>query len=259
MTAEVLRRALRDAEVDISDADDGKVMARVRQGLRARTAALDLTECLERLTDGDDQRSAAAAFARGVHAVLAEPMGDAGASLTFEDAARTVLPSIEAPDFRAGVDAAGGDPPFTTGFPSGLIVVYRVELDHGIRLLTIDQVEGWGCTGDRLDKAALSILFHRSWEVRFEPTAETPGVSEFKVGDGLDGARVLMMNQWGYDHVRDAALFSLPQVDRFLLSTDVTDAGRDALDELTKARFASSNRPLSLEIFRFERGRIVGR
>ena len=68
----------------------------------------------------------------------------------------------------------------------------------------------------------------------------------------------LMMNQWDYDRVRDSALFSLPECDTFLFSSDVSDEGAAALRKLTFGRHASSKRPLSLDIFRFERGHIVG-
>lgn len=260
MSAGQLRRALEIAEVHVTGEGDD-VVAHVRSGLRARRANLALAGLAAgwQALSADHARAAALGFARGVHAVLAEPKGDAGAQLTFEDAARTVLPSIEAPHFRMGALAAGGDEPFTTVFPGGLSVAYRVELDHGIRLLTEAQVQSWGCTGDRLDKAAMSILFHRSWDAPFRPTPERPEIYEFDVGDGLDGARVLMMNQWGYDYVRDGAVCSLPGVDSVLLSTDTSDGGVAALAKLTAARFASSSRPLSDAIFRFERGKILGR
>jgi uncharacterized protein YtpQ (UPF0354 family) len=260
MSAEDTLRALRDAEVEVKEIDEGHVSVRVREGLRARTATLDLPVWVERLAGQPDEarRAAHTAFARGVYAVLAEPKTDAGSSLTFEESARTVLPSIEAPFFNVGVESASGSAPFTTPFPGGLSVIYRVELDHGIRLLTAAQVAQWGCTADRLAKAALSILFHRSWDAPFVPTPETPDVYEFRVGDGLDGARALMMSQWDYDRVRDAALFSLPECDTFLFSSDMSGAGEDALRKLTIARSASSTRSLSTEVFRFERGHIVG-
>ena len=260
MSADDVVRALRDAEITVKEVDDDHVSVRVREGLRARAATLHLPTWVGRFAEQPEaaRRGARTAFARGVYAVLAEPKGDAGASVTFEESARTVLPSIEAPFFHEGVAGARGDTPFTTPFPGDLAVVYRVELDHGIRLLTSAQVAEWGCTADRLSKAALSILFHRSWDAPFAPTPEAPSVWEFGVRDGLDGVRALMMNQWDYNRVRDTALFSLPECDTFLFSEDASESAKAALRDVTFVRYASSSRPLSADIFRFERGQIVG-
>ena len=260
MSAEDIVRALRDSEVQVKEVEFDHHAVSVQKGLKARSATLFLPVWVERFAAEPDatRRASLTAWARGIYAVLVEPKGDAGASLTFEDAARTVLPSVEGPFFRAGMECAKGTAPFATPFPGDLAVVYRVELDHGVRLLTEEQVAAWGVTPDRLAKAALSILFHRSWDAPFLPTPESAAILEFGVRDGLDGARALMMNQWDYDRVRDSALFSLPECDTFLFSSDVSDEGAAALRKLTFGRHASSKRPLSLDIFRFERGHIVG-
>lgn len=257
--ADILR-VFEAAELAIVSSDDSSATVRVHTGLRAKSATIAFDTLQEMLVEipAESRRGALASFARGLYGVLGEPKKSRGMELNFEEAAKTVLPSVEGPLFSAGALAAGGDAPYLSKFPGDLSVAYWVELDLGIRVLTGKQIAEWGCTDDRLAKAALSILFHRSWDAPFGATSEEGGIEEFKVGDGLDGARVLMMNQWGYDRVRDAALFALPESDRFLFSPATDDAAVADLRELAGKRYASSSRPLSLEVFRFERGRIVG-
>ncbi|MFT6398596.1 MAG: hypothetical protein ACJAYU_003355 [Bradymonadia bacterium] len=257
--ADILR-IFESAELSIVTTDDASVTVQVHSGLRAKSATVEFRVVLEMLESAaaEQQGGALSSFARGLYGGLAEPKNSKGSELLFEDAAKTVLPSIEGPLFAAGAVAAGGAEPYLSPFPGELSVAYWVELDLGVRVLTTPQINAWGCTDDRLAKAALSILFHRSWEAPFVATPEQGTIEEFKVGDGLDGARVLMMDQWDFYRVRDAALFALPESDTFLFSAGTDEDAQTALQELAQRRYLSSKRPLSTGVFRFERGKIVG-
>ncbi len=257
--ADILR-VFESAELVLANSDADTATVQVHTGLRAKKTSVEFEVLRGMLGEIEEaaRPGALSSFARGLYGALAEPKNSKGADLLFEEAAKTVLPSIEGPLFTAGVAAADGEAPYLSAFPGDLSVAYWVELDFGVRVLPKSQIETWGCTDDRLAKAALSILFHRSWDAPFAATPEQESIEEFRVGDGLDGSRVLMMDQWDFYKVRDAALFALPESDTFLFSAGTDDTAEAALKQLAAQRYASSNRPLSTGVFRFERGRVVG-
>lgn len=252
-----LVQALRAAEVDVTAAGD-MLRARVVPGMRGRVAELENTvpgpiAALPTTA----QRAALTAFARGVYAALAEPKRSGGDTLEFNDAARTVLPSIEGEHFATGVRAAGGDAPYVSAFAPGLVVTYSVELDLGVRLLSADQVAAWGATDERLAKAALSILFHRSWDYAFRPS-EHEGVRSFDATDDLNAARILMLSQSHYEDVRDGALVAIPSPGTLLLCRENDDAALARMKAAAEAEFTAAECPLSPAVFAYERGRFAG-
>lgn len=251
--------ALEAAEVSLSRPTDTSVTARVFPGIRGVQTEVPLT--WPDAAPGDsydaadlDHRIAVASYARGIAAALAEPRRSKAEDMPFTDAARTILPSIEGPLFAAGVELVGGGTPFLTPFGDNLTVAYAIELDLGIRTLREAQVAAWGTTADRVSKAAMSILFHRSWGLDFASVEDTP-FDAFDGRDGLDAARVLMLDQSHYDRVRDGLLFAVPNDETLLVSQDTSDASAMALAAHAREACEASALPLSPSVFAFERGR----
>jgi hypothetical protein len=252
--SDALAAALERAGVRVTKRHDDGCACTVRDGQRARRATIRTAYFEAALAAASTGRAAAAghAFVRGVYATLAEPATAEGAELAFEEAARTVLPSLEwgAP-FAAGVAAAGGEAPYLRPFAAHVAAAYVVELDDGIRVLSAAQVASWAVTADRLERAAVSILYHRSWGGSLE--RGTDGVWRSTVADGNDAARALMLDQWAYDVVRNGALFAVPTCDALLVADD-TAAGRAALGAALRA--ADADTLLYSAILRWERGAV---
>ncbi len=254
-STETVLGALQAAELTIVKTTDTHATVRVMTGIRARSAdiPLALPAAAEHLS-GLPLRVALASFARGVYAALAEPKRSKSEDMTFVEAARTILPSLEGPLFADGVAAAGGDTPHLDAFGGDIVIAYQIELDLGVRLLSKDQVAAWGATGDRVEKAAMSILFHRSWGRDFVAEPDTT-FERFDGGDGHDAARALMLDQSAYDRVRDGLLFAVPTPDTLLISADTGDASVMALAAYAASVAEAASSPLTPSVYAFERGR----
>lgn len=250
-----LAAALERAGVRVTKRHDDGCACVVRDGLRARRATIRTADFEAAVAAASTGPGAAAghAFARGVYATLAEPATAEGAELAFEEAARTVLPSLEwgAP-FAAGIAAAGGEAPYLRPFAGHVAAAYVVELDDGIRVLSAAQVASWAVTADRIERAAVSILYHRSWGGALERGEDR--VWRSNVRDGNDAARALMLDQWAYDLVRNGALFAVPAYDALLVADD-TAGGRAALDAAVRATDADAL--FCAAIFRWHRGAVT--
>ncbi|MCB9507569.1 MAG: hypothetical protein H6700_07190 [Myxococcales bacterium] len=227
-------------------------------GPRRRTARLALPAAAERLSGAaaDHGQGTLAGFVRGVCAHLSEPDTTEGDTLTFEESASTVVPSLEltAP-FCLGLELAGAAPPALHPFSTSLSIAYLVELDDGIRVLTGAQVARWGTTDERLAKAALSILYHRTWGAEEVATA-VDGVTALRVGDDNAAARALLLDQLDYARVRRGLLFAVPTSATLLLCDDTSAAGVEAMRRaVASALHAKVGDPLSDAILRYVDGK----
>lgn len=256
LTPETLADALRAAEARVTRTDDDGVTARVFDGLRGREATLKVAEVEARVLAADgDPRAALGSFARGVAAALTEPARGAGPPDSFAGAARTLLPTLEGPLYAAGLEAAGAKSPWLQPWASDLVVAYLVELDEGFHVLSGAEVDEWHVTPDRVHKASLSILFHRTSFGCFDEVCD--GVEAFSMNDGHDAARALIFDMWDYTRARAGVAFCLPTPGDMLLTDDLSDAGIARLTEQARERYESSATPLSLEVFRFVDGRLA--
>jgi hypothetical protein len=254
--AEALRDALSASECNASIASDGTVVGHVFEGRRGRQAHLDPARVSALLADvPGDPRVALASFARGVTAVLSEPTNSRADEDAFVSAARSMLPTLEGPGFVLGALAAGGKRPFVQPFGSDLHTAYVIELDEGFRVVTEEQVTTWGVTADRIHKASLSILFHRTTFACFETVSE--GLECFAMRDGYDGARAHIFEMWDYHRARRGIAFTLPDCGTMLLTDDTSAHGIERLTEATSRRFADARCPLSQRVFRFVDGRLA--
>src|SRR5699024_1147162 len=133
----------------------------LRSGPQKRQVVLDLAALAAQLPT-DHPRASAHNAARGIMAVLNEPANSDAATWSFIDCTPVIAPCAEGPGFEEGVRAADGETPFYQPYVGDLRLAYYVDLDEGQRLLTQAQVDAWGVHPERIEKAGLSILFHRS-------------------------------------------------------------------------------------------------
>lgn len=222
------------------------------QGLMRREATLNTTVPAYET----DLRSWSGQAARGVLAALSEPPNSRGSKLDFVDAASRIFMSLEGPGFFEGAESVLGEPVWSQDFQDGLKLAFRLELDNGQRLLPVSQVEEWGVHADRVYKAAVSIVFHRSghesWKRR---TYDDLTVDEFRKGDGCDAARGVILDLIDFHRSRAGIYFACPTSDQ-LIFTDARVEDLDSFATLTKRLFAESAFPLSNHVFGYSDGKL---
>lgn len=202
-------------------------------------------------------RADVAAFVRGVHAVLNEPPRSTASTWDFAEAARCILPTLERTAWADGVVAAGGSAPFSLPFGGELRIYFVLELDAGYHALTEAQVSRWGATGDRVERAAASMLFHRTREAAPEPWPDADGVEMLRLGDGFDAARANILDACDYALCRAGVYFALPAPDRLLLTRRTDVEGLARLRRATEAAYATARLPLSTDVFAWRQGRRI--
>ena len=252
MTTE-LASALESAGVQLKKSGEDWT-ARVRAGLRERTAALALDAREAELSDdADERRRQLASYARGAYLVLSEPGRSDAADMTFASAASGLLPTVEGPWFAQGVLDAGGEEADVYPFGDGLVVAHLIELDEGYRVVTAPQRARWGATADRVQKAAASILFHRTSFACFEPIdGDTEAIA---MRDGFDAARCLILDLWDWERTRKGCLFALPSPDRMIVCNATDPSARAHLAELARREFTAASEPLTPRVFAFAGGK----
>lgn len=224
----------------------------------ATKANLDLNPILTRLEaapDADTDRLMGG-FASGVKAVLAEPKNSKADSWSFELTAGRMVANLEADTFLEGVEAAGQKPAWYTRFSDELILVTMIELDRGFRVLTAEQVQGWGVTDDRVYSAARSMLFHKTRNTSLRQNDPRPSVHHIKVGDGYDAARAIVATDAFFTELDEASFrFSAPHQDILLYVQGTDDETLQALKEATQQAYNDAEYPLSTQIYQLQIGR----
>jgi hypothetical protein len=248
---------LQQESLAVRDAGDGTLTVTSGEGLRKREAKVDCSPLQTALNDVGDEREREAdmhSWVRGVAAVLTEPRhSKAPLLMEFAEAAKSIMPQLERATFAAGARAAGGDA-HTMPFGADLHLVFYIELDDGFRLLSREQVIQWGATDDRIERAAFSILYHRSRHTELSPAACT-GVDEWTSGDGFDGARALILDAVDWFRCGAGARFASPSQHRLLVTTDATSPDDHVFTAMVDEHFRAAERPLSRRVFRFVGGR----
>lgn len=256
---ETLLAALEAQRLSPQTGDDA-ISVHVGAGPRRRKADISLRDALGALpADADEAalRQEATALARGVRAHLGEPARSRGEEMEFGEAAAVLLPSIEREAFFAGVRLAGGEESARQPFNNELHVAFYIELDQGLRLLPVSQAERWGAHPERLFKAALSVLFHRSGFGEAVALEESPDVERWALGDGFDPARALLLDFMDYPRCRKGVLFAFPSHDELLVRDAAGDAEAEAFARLAQARCAAAEEPLSAAVYGYRDGRRV--
>jgi len=233
------------------------LVASMRMGVMKREAVIDLDAFVETLPQGDT-RTIAQNAARGILAVINEPGNSTAASMSFIDTTPSISPAAEGPGFAEGVAAAGGGAPFFQPYVGELQLAYYIDLDDGQRLLTQQQVDDWGVHPERVEKAGLSILFHRSGYERWENhLIEGVLIHRMAIGDGGDAARATLIEMFDYAKAQAGRLFALPSSGT-LLFTDTTDeAALRVLKKVARGAFEKASDPLCRDIFVCREGKLV--
>lgn len=254
-----LRAALEREALSVTPRGD-RIAVSARSGLRARRVELSDEQASE-LIDGLDEserRAALAAFARGLAAALSEPEGSDAADMPFVEAAAVIVPVVDTRAYAEGVVAAGLERPFTVPLTESLFVAFEVELDDGVHVLGDAQVAAWGATPERVLKAAVSILYHRTWGLSWDKPDED-GVTRFDGRDGRDAARATILDLWDHERARRGFLVAMPAPGVLLSCDDTTDRGVAALTARARAEFEDACSPLSPHVWRFDDGRLAPR
>lgn len=228
----------------------------MRVGVQRRRAEIPWS-ALDALSPISDARSYAAEVARGVFAVLNEPSNSKAETLSFLDTTPSILPSAIGPGFIEGVLLAGGTQPFVQPYVQGLELAYFVDLDEGQRLLPLSQVQGWGVHPERVEKAGLSILFHRSGHERWENhLIDGVLVRRLAIGDGADGARGTLMEFFDWQKAQSGRFFAAPSSDLLLFTDDLFDETLRVFRRVVEGAYAKHELPLSSAIYRFIGGKL---
>lgn len=202
-------------------------------------------------------RADAAAYVRGVLARLDEVDRQRTRPLAWVEAARTLLPRLERAAFLDGYAAAAGET--LVSFPrwDGLVEVFQVERDLGLQLITTARATEWGASLDRIERAAASILLHRSRDVSWvaDPTETT--LDTFRIGDGLEATRVLVLEAIDWERCLDGCWVALPAPDLLLVSRSQDRAALERLQTAVDQAYANASEPLSAVILRVNGGQLV--
>ena len=216
--------------------------------LRRRTATFSLDALREAAGDGDS--ASIASVTRGVYAALNSPLRRLNEEpISFIDAAAVISPSLESGRFAAGVALTGGRAPYLLPFIDGMDRVYLIERDMGYHLLNMDDIARWGVHPERIEKAAASILYHRTGYWRPPETVTVGGVdvTTYKIGDGFDAARATILEELDFHRWREGFFFAVPDSDTLWIAERAADVA--ALQAAVIAAFAEADAPLSTAVY----------
>ena len=216
--------------------------------LRRRKASISLTAFQE--AAGSTDPVAIASVTRGVYAALNTPLRrEHEEPISFVDAAAVISPSLEGPRFAQGVALAGGRAPYLLPFLDGMDRVYLIERDMGYHLLSLDDVARWGVHPERIEKAAASILYHRTGYWNEPDVIDVGGISvtTYKIGDGFDGARATILEELDFHRWLKGFHFAVPDSDTLWIATDELEVG--SLRAAVEKAFGEADAPLSPHVY----------
>jgi hypothetical protein len=194
------------------------------------------------------------AFCRGLTLAWAEPARGRADGWDFAACARCMLPMAGRPALVDGV-RAGGVEPFWVPWGEGLVWAFLVELDQGEQWLTRAMVEGWGAAADRVERAATSLLLHRTdWEA-WQPLEGLAGARRMRVGDGFDAARANLVEAIAWDEVTAGCWIAMPRTDELWVGRG--SATDPAVVAAVHAAFVAADEPLSPRVHAWQKGRLV--
>jgi hypothetical protein len=211
---------------------------------------------LEGLSD-EQRRRRLASYVRGVQHVMLEPDDSDADQWDFAKAAGTLTMSLEVESFVDGCEATTGSPAWHRRFDEDLVFVFLLELDMGIRVLTVDQFERWSASPDRVLEGARSMLFHKAHSESPTDIDDYKGVEQLSVGDGFDAARCLVLDDLFFGEFDDSSRVAMPSPDDLLFVRNGTDDHVSELQRATADRFRETSYPLTDALFGFERSKPV--
>lgn len=195
-------------------------------------------------------------FASGVHHVLLEPRRSHAEEWSYAEAAASLTPTLEVWTFRLGAEAAGSTP-WTTEFGEDLIIAYIMDLNIGRRVLTAAQVERWGASQARIEAAARSILYHKTWGATPKPVAAFEPVKAVQMGDDYDAIRSIVVFDFFFGDFKDNFRISMPSPEALLFVEGDAPEQLEALRAATDQFAEAADYPLSRSLYTFRRGQPV--
>ena len=226
----------------------------VETGMGGQKRRLDaplgaLSEWLE--AHPTDSRRGSVSFFRGIAAILLAPrLTRRENTMRFAEAAAKMRPSLEGPLFSQGAEAAGASAPFGRPPFGDLFVAHFVDHDRGSVLISEAQRVKWQVSVERLEKAALSLVYHHTYDHEPIAVANTPEATSFSFGDGADAARSLLLNDLFYGRCRKGLLFGVPHAGHVcLLDREHEETHGEAFRAHIKGTFVNAAAPLSGQVF----------
>jgi hypothetical protein len=116
------------------------------------------------------------------------------------------------------------------------------------------QVEAWGVTPDRVEMAGLSVLFHRTQVQEPEPWGSSGAGRRYRLGDGYDATRALLLESLYYSLFRNGIIFSVPSPEVLLWLEGSVEGGVEELRREVSRLYAESAWPLSPALYRARPG-----
>lgn len=228
----------------------------LRSGPQRHQATIDIPELVRKLPAGNE-RSIAHSVARGIIAVINEPKNSDGDSWSFIDTTPVIAPSAEGLGFEEGVAAAGGSTPFFQPYVGDLRLAYYIDLNDGQRLLTEAQVKAWKVHPERIEKAGLSILFHRSGYQRWEnQVVDGTLIRRLAIGDGSDAARGCLLEMFDYPKAQSGRFFAMPSSGSLVFTDTISPEAFAVMRKVVKGAFDKASEPLSTDIFLCKDGKL---
>ncbi|TXD37636.1 hypothetical protein FRC98_08075 [Lujinxingia vulgaris] len=229
------------------------------RGPSARKANVDPGALIELLQQSDDDqiKPLISGFVSGVEHALLEPRHSKAAEWNFVESAGALMPIYQPPSFPMGVEAVHGQPAWVQCVSDEVVCAFVIRISPGLRVVTADQFERWGATGDRVFSGARSMLFHRTRELQTRQFEDFLHVRRLHAGDGHDAARAMVYADAFYTQVGPGLRFSMPSPDHLLVIHEAGEGNLEQLRAATDEVFETSDTPLSRAIFGFERSRPV--
>lgn len=224
--------------------------ARFVAGLGARRQEVVLVASACEAPRDVDSMAWSASFSRGFLAQWRHRDPRDPAKRSFVDAAGSLVATLEGGGFRAGVLAAGGPEPWLWPLTAGVDIAFYQEVEDGLCLLSGDRVRSWGVSEERVYKAALSVLFYKTSYAAPERVAMDADYETYRVGDGFDAARALLLEMLDYGRARAGLLFAVPDAEELLFVPDLGGDHAEAFGRFVEQRFAAAKEPLSDGVFR---------
>lgn len=241
------------ADVKVTDGN-----LKVGRGPRAIKRELDYSPLIEAFGEQaqDLDLLAKHSLLRGMEAVASTPRGKTLDDDEFIDAAGRICVTLEGDAYAIGFELFSGETPWMLPLGDGLNRAYTVEVETGYVPLTHRTTDRWAVSDDRIERAAMSALYYRTGFGELEPVEGQPLLNTYKLGDGFDAARALILELLDYHRACSGMLVSIPSPDTLLFCDD-TQEGLDCLIEYS-SELAKSDEEVRLYggIMRIQNGRL---
>ena len=221
--------------------------------LRRRVGQFSIFDFQEAIGDGD--LASVASVARGIYAALNTPiLSKSDTPISFREAAAVISPSLESGRFAAGVGLLSDEKPYLLPFFDGMKCAYFIEQNTGNKLLNVSDVTRWNMHSERIEKAAASILYHRTayWREPESISLDDITLIRYKIGDGFDAARATILEELDFHRWRAGFYFAVPDSDTLWITKkhELNEKEQFLLQKRVENAFNQAEAPLSRALYR---------